>query len=106
MNAAMAVDATHDPALQSWVDSANAGGDFPLQNLPFASFRRAGTSEAFRGGVAIGDQVLDLAALEARKPFTGEAAAALSLAARPSLNALMGAGAGAAHALRAALSAR
>jgi fumarylacetoacetase len=59
-----ALDFTHDPARRSWVESANAaGGDFPLQNLPFGSFRRAGTQEAFRGGVAIGDQVLDLAAL-------------------------------------------
>jgi fumarylacetoacetase len=29
---------THDPALRSWVPSANvAGSDFPIQNLPFAS---------------------------------------------------------------------
>ena len=54
---------THDPALRSWVASANvAGCDFPLQNLPFGRFRPAGTDEAFRIGVAIGDQVLDLEA--------------------------------------------
>jgi len=41
---------THDPALRSWVASANlAGNDFPIQNLPFASFRRQGSTEAFRG---------------------------------------------------------
>ena len=38
---------THDPALASWLESANAPGcDFPLQNLPFAVFRRAGSGEA------------------------------------------------------------
>ena len=53
---------THDPAARSWVESANrAGGDFPVQNLPFCVFRVQGTDEPMRGGVAIGDQVLDLA---------------------------------------------
>ena len=47
---------THNPALSSWVASANAtGNDFPIQNLPFAVFRRKGSTEAFRGGVAIGE---------------------------------------------------
>ena len=54
---------THDPALRSWVPSANeAGCDFPIQNLPFGRFRPAGSGEPFRIGVAIGDRVLDLAA--------------------------------------------
>jgi fumarylacetoacetase len=57
------LNATHDPALRSWVVSANtAGTDFPIQNLPFGRFRRAGTSEPFRIGVAIGDQIIDLRA--------------------------------------------
>ncbi|HEY7963170.1 MAG TPA: fumarylacetoacetase [Steroidobacteraceae bacterium] len=99
------LNATHDPSLRSWVESANAAGaDFPLQNLPFAAFRRAGGGEAFRGGVAIGDQVLDLGALQELAPFAGQAAAALAACTAPSLNALMGAGAAAASALRAALS--
>ena len=52
----MAIDATHDPALTSWVASAQAAGaDFPIQNLPFGRFRRAGSSEPWRIGVAIGD---------------------------------------------------
>jgi fumarylacetoacetase len=56
-------NATHDPQLRSWVASANqAGCDFPIQNLPFGRFRPAGSAEAFRIGVAIGDQVLDLKA--------------------------------------------
>jgi len=60
----MALDATHDPALKSWVESANEPGcDFPIQNLPFGIFKRKGAKESPRGGVAIGDQILDLAAL-------------------------------------------
>jgi len=58
------LDATHDPALNSWVEPANEPGcDFPIQNLPFGIFKRKGASESPRGGVAIGDQILDLAAL-------------------------------------------
>src|SRR5437867_11557244 len=58
------LDETHDPDLKSWVESANAPGcDFPVQNLPFGIFRRKNSKEARRAGVAIGDQILDLAAL-------------------------------------------
>lgn len=100
-----AIDATHDPQLTSWVASANlAGSDFPIQNLPFTVFRRAGSREPFRGGVAIGTEILDLGALSAAAPFGGLAAQALAAAAQPALNALMGSGAGAATALRGALS--
>lgn len=50
----------NDPALESWVESANdAASDFPIQNLPFGRFRREDDS-AWCVGVAIGDQVLDL----------------------------------------------
>ena len=61
----MRIDDTHDPALQSWVESANEPGcDFPIQNLPCGIFRdRKKRGETPRGGVAIGDQILDLAAL-------------------------------------------
>jgi len=63
----MKLDETHDPALRSWVESANAPGcEFPIQNLPFGVFRRKGRNEPPRGGVAIGDQILDLAALGVR----------------------------------------
>jgi fumarylacetoacetase len=100
-----AVDATHDPKLTSWVVSANAtASDFPIQNLPFGVFRRAGSREPFRGGVAIGTEILDLGALAAVKPCGGLAAEALAMAAQPKLNALMGAGPQAAAALRQALS--
>lgn len=60
----MKLDRTHDPELASWVESAHtAGCDFPIQNLPFGIFRRKRSAEPARGGVAIGDQILDLAAL-------------------------------------------
>ncbi len=52
--------ATLAPQLQSWVTSAQTEGcDFPIQNLPFGRFRTR-ADEAWRIGVAIGDQVLDL----------------------------------------------
>ena len=96
---------THDPALQSWVTTAqNTGGDFPIQNLPFSVFRRRGSHEAFRGGVAIGDQVLDLAAVAQASVLTGLAGEAVQAAAQPKLNAYMALGASAWHALRLALS--
>jgi fumarylacetoacetase len=101
-----AVDETHDPALRSWLASANVpGDDFPIQNLPLAAFRRAGSGAAFRGGVAIGEEVLDLGALHALRPFGGAAADALAAAAQPTLNALMGQGPAGSAALRRALSA-
>ena len=54
-------NATHDPQLRSWVDSANvADCDFPIQNLPFGRFRA--DDGGARIGVAIGDQILDLRA--------------------------------------------
>src|SRR5262245_25971724 len=57
------VDATHDARLRSWVASARQSGcDFPIQNLPFGRFRRKDSVDAWHIGVAIGDQVLDLAA--------------------------------------------
>ncbi len=53
------MDSTHDPNLKSWVESANRpDSDFPVQNLPYASFRKRG-EERVRAGVAIGDMVLD-----------------------------------------------
>jgi fumarylacetoacetase len=63
---------THDPALKSWVESANDGKtDFPIQNLPFGRFRRTGSEEPFRIGVAIGDQVLDLKMALEQCPWDG-----------------------------------
>ncbi|MBP0598624.1 fumarylacetoacetase [Herbaspirillum sp. LeCh32-8] len=85
---------THDPELRSWVASANADTcPFPIQNLPYGVFRRAGSDEAFRAGVAIGDQILDLQAAHAAGAFSGfdEPArrAAHAAAEGATLNALM-----------------
>jgi fumarylacetoacetase len=51
---------THDPNLASWIDSAQ-GSDFPIQNLPIGIFSE--TKGRRRPGVAIGDYILDLAAV-------------------------------------------
>ncbi len=96
---------THNPALRSWIESANLENcDFPIQNLPFASFKRKASDEAFRGGVAIGDQVVDLQALFALNIFDGDAQAALELCAQTQLNAFMAMGKQYWSALRKALS--
>ena len=99
------LDATHDPKLRSWVDSANLPDcDFPIQNLPLAVFRRSASRENFRCGVAIGDHVLDLGALDMLTPFGGLGAEALAACGEPSLNRLMSLGRDAWVALRRGLS--
>ena len=66
------INETHDPALQSWVAKANsADNEFPIQNLPYGVFRRRNSDEPFRGGVAIGDKVLDMQAAVALGVFQG-----------------------------------
>jgi fumarylacetoacetase len=67
----------------TWVD-VPAGSPFPLQNLPYGVFSRRG--EAPRAGVAIGEHVLDLSALDGVDlPHRSELAT-------PTLNAFMAAG--------------
>jgi fumarylacetoacetase len=80
----MKLDETHDPDRRSWVETANEPGcDFPIQNLPFGVFRtKLGPP---RGGVAIGDQILDLAALSLR---TGPTLNGLAAMGRPKWKAL------------------
>ena len=96
---------THDPHLASWVPGANqAGGDFPIQNLPFCVFRPHGAYEPFRGGVAIGDMVLDLRAACGLGVFHGLAGQAAEAACAGALNGLMAMGPVAWSALRLALS--
>ena len=95
------LDATHDPAVRSWLDAANlAGCAFPIQNLPFGVFRRAESSESFRGGVAIGNQIIDLAALAKSPLLESDAADAIRAGALACLNALMQLGPRASSALR------
>src|SRR5258705_961843 len=60
----MTIDQTHDPALKSFIASANVPGcDFPIQNLPYVAFRRHSATGEPRIGVAIGDEILDIAAV-------------------------------------------
>lgn len=102
---ALSVNATHDPTLRSWVESAAApGSDFPIQNLPFGVFRRAGSPEPFRCGVAIGDHILDLAAVHELRLVAGSDADVLRACAEPALNSLMALGGDAWSALRGTVS--
>jgi len=97
----MALNHTHDASRRSWLATANAPDtDFPLQNLPVCVFRRRGGNEAWRGGVGIGDQIVDLAALQETGCLRDRAAEALHAAAAPSLNALLEMGPAAWQALR------
>jgi fumarylacetoacetase len=99
---AIALNETHDPARRSFVAGADAAdGDFPIQNLPFGVFRPAPAAPP-RVGVAIGDQIVDLAA--AADLFEGPAAEAARAGAAPHLDRLMALGPRAWSALRLALS--
>jgi fumarylacetoacetase len=80
---------THDPSRRSWVESANdPETDFPIQNLPYCVFSDDENPEP-RGGVAIGDQIVDLAVCNAANLFPGRAADAVFMAAGRTLNDFM-----------------
>ena len=97
-----AIDHTNDPQARSWLASANETGcAFPLQNLPFAVFKRG--NEPLRGGVAIGDQIVDLAKFAKLPQLEPAAAHAADVASASTLNALMQLGPPAWRALRNAL---
>jgi fumarylacetoacetase len=81
------IDETHDPNRRSWVASANGHPEFPIQNLPLGIFRPAGDGR--RGGVAIGDEILDLGAALDAGLFDGVAAEAAEAAAGAVLNPVM-----------------
>jgi fumarylacetoacetase len=101
-------DETHRPDLRSWVESANdPATDFPIQNLPFGVFKRLGSAEPARVGVAIGDQILDVPAAARAGAFAADRESALAAAecGGSSLNPLMAQGRGRARALRRAVSA-
>ncbi|OJY74314.1 MAG: fumarylacetoacetase [Rhodospirillales bacterium 70-18] len=92
------IDHTHDAARRSWVASARGHPDFPLQNLPLGIFSHHGDTP--RGGVAIGDHILDLPAALELGLLKGEAGLAAEAAAGRSLNPLFALGAGPRAALR------
>jgi fumarylacetoacetase len=81
------LNATHDPARRSWVESANQPGcDFPIQNLPFGVFSHGGQK---RAGVAVGDRIVDLQAALDANLLDGDAAAAVRATAGGQMNGLM-----------------
>jgi fumarylacetoacetase len=94
------LDETHDPKRQSWVTSANGHADFPIQNLPLGIFSPPGSAER-RGGIAIGDLILDLAATAEAGLFTGAARDAAEATLSGSLNGLFALGETPRQALRA-----
>ena len=89
---AIELNATHDPARRSWLDSANiVGGEFPIQNLPFGLFRTEGSPP--RGGVALGDHIIDLSKLvdhlgDGARAASGESLAPLIAQSPQALSAL------------------
>ncbi len=72
------IDETHDRSRKSWVPGADGHPDFPIQNLPIGVFSL--DSEAPRGGVAIGDRILDVKAALDLGLLDGEAAEAAAWA--------------------------
>ncbi|MWV28618.1 fumarylacetoacetase [Aurantiacibacter rhizosphaerae] len=79
-------DFTHDPDAKSWVESANGHPSFPVQNLPLCVFSPPSGGEP-RGGIAIGDMILDL--VDIADMLELDAATAAQLASGPKLNDLL-----------------
>ncbi len=106
------IDVSHDPALRSWVPSANAPDtDFPVQNLPLGRFRPLALmgsnreDPSWRVGVAIGEEVLDLRLAHRQCPWPEEIYPLLELLAEGELAAFVALGRPAWRQLREALSA-
>ncbi len=98
------------PVETSWVASANSHADFPLQNLPLGVFEPVPADDALagarggpRGGVAIGDRILDLGVALELGAFEPGLVAVAEAAAAPALNGFFELGAAARRALRTAL---
>jgi fumarylacetoacetase len=92
------IDETHSPGRRSWVASANEHADFPIQNLPLGVFAPPGG--AARGGVAIGDDIFDIAVALELGLFEGLAAQAAQAASGATLNPLFALGGEARRGLR------
>ena len=93
------IDETHSPQRRSWVASANQHADFPIQNLPLGIFTPP-QGGARRGGVAIGDEIFDLAAALDLGLFAGPAEQAAQAACGSALNPLFALGSAARLTLR------
>lgn len=87
--------------LRSWVESANAHPDFPLENLPLGIFSQGGKPR--QGGVAVGDFIFALRTAFDAGLFQGDAAHAAQVASADSLNDFFALGPGPRRALREAL---
>jgi fumarylacetoacetase len=92
------IDHTHKSDKRSWVASANQHPDFPIQNLPLGVF--APPAGAARGGIAIGDEIFDLAAALELGLLDGLAKTAAEAASGATLNPLLALGRPARVALR------
>ena len=92
----------NDPSLRSFID-VPALSHFPIQNLPFGVFRRR-DSDAPRVGVAIGEQILDLAELAAARLLEGGPLAGDFFAHQHTLNEFMARGPEAWRVVRARIS--
>jgi fumarylacetoacetase len=95
------IDSTHDVNLRCWVPSADGHSQFPIQNLPLGVFAPRG--ERPRGGMAIGDAIIDLAGLAAADLLAGDAKIAAA-ASGETLNAMLALGNRYRRALRVAIS--
>jgi fumarylacetoacetase len=96
------MDATHDYRLPCWVTSAYGHDQFPIQNLPFGIFSPA--DERPRGGIAIGDCILDIGGLVAVDLLNGDAQVAAAAASAQTLNPFLALGGRYRRALRCAVS--
>ncbi len=96
------MDATTDPRLRSFLAVAPES-DFPIQNLPYGVFRPTPDAPP-RAGVAIGDWILDLAALEARGLLDVPELSGRRVFAQPRLNEFAARGPRVWHAVRARIS--
>lgn len=78
------MDSTTDPKLKSFID-VSPDSHFPIQNLPYGVFKRKSGGDP-RLGVAIGDFVLDLSALEESNLIGSAVPAGSGIFSQPSLN--------------------
>src|SRR5262245_14137509 len=93
------INETHSPQRRSWVASANQHPDFPIQNLPLGVFTPP-QGGAPRGGIALGEEIFDLAAALELDLLDGRSKAAAEAASGPTLNPLFALGGAARVALR------
>ena len=96
------MESPNDPALRSFVP-VTGDSPFPIQNLPYGIFRRGGIRPA-AVGVAIGDHILDMAAVEAAGLLKDVIPPGQTIFNRPALNAFMALGQSTWRGVRAALS--